>query len=576
MRPASASYLVLGALCGGVLLLPVTAFSQTAPTTLQSSPIPNIKPETPPNLGAGLPNFQPLTAEGKLPSAMIQVGTVTVIGGTAFPQAQLNQLVAGLAGQRVALSKIEDTRLALVALYRKQGFVLSTVSMDIDGKGDVRFIITEGHIVQVKLSDDIGPVGSLVLRFLNHLTNERPVSEASLEHWLLLAQQIPGVSVHAVLQADSDDPGALTLVAEVAKQTVSALATADNRGFQDTGPEEGLGVFDINSVTSLGDQTEVSLFHTAGNTDNFGQVSESFFVGSSGLRIKLYGGAGRAQPYGTLANAHYRSFLEVYGGQVSYPLLLRRNQALTVTFHADGTQNLIYTEGFRTSSESVRVARLASQYAWQDLWAGTQRSAVSVFDIQFSQGIPAFGAAPDGRALGVSGRYREKQDFWKLNASIARVQTLLTPAPDTTLSLRVEAGGQFSNNILPGGEEFNLGGARYTRGFYAGEVSGDKAVYATAELQLNTGASFNIFKLPVDFGAQFYAFYDYGESWVNLSTDLRHRLESAGVGVRLGLTQHLELDGEYVHRLTPQLDAGNPTSMPLPEHIFYWGITARY
>ncbi len=576
MRQASASYLVLGALCGGILLSPVTAFSQAAPTTLQASPIPNIEPQSPPNLGNALPSFQPLTAEGKLPSAMIQVGTVTVIGGTAFPQAQLNQLAAGLAGQQVALSKIEDTRLALVALYRKQGFVLSTVSMDINGKGDVRFIITEGHIVQVKLSDDIGPVGALVLRFLDHLTAERPVSEASLEHWLLLAQQIPGISVHAVLQADSDDPGALTLVAEVAKQTVSALMTADNRGFQDTGPAEGLAVFDINSVTSLGDQTEVSLFHTSGSTDNFGQVSESFFLGSRGLRIKLYGGAGRALPYGTLSDADYRSFLEVYGGQVSYPLLLRRNQALTATFHADGTQNLIFTHGFRTSTESVRAARLASQYAWQDLWAGMQRSAVSIFNIQISQGVPAFGAAPDGRQFGISGRYREKQDFWKLNASISRVQTLLTPAPDTTLALRLEAGGQFTNDILPGGEEFSLGGAHYTRGFYAGQVSGDKALYTTAELELNTGASFNIFKLPVDFGAQFYAFYDYGETWVNLSTDLRHRLESTGAGVRLGLTQHLELDGEYVHRLTPQLDAGNPTSQPLPENIIYWGVTARY
>ena len=78
-------------------------------------------------------------------------------------------------------------------------------------------------------------------------------------------QQIPGVSVQAVLQAETDDPGALTLVAEVSKQNVSGLITADNRGFDETGPAEGLLVADLNSMTAMGDQTEVSLFHTSGS-----------------------------------------------------------------------------------------------------------------------------------------------------------------------------------------------------------------------------------------------------------------------------------------------------------------------
>src|ERR1700731_4691633 len=176
-------------------------------------------------------------------------------------------MTGGLAGQAVLLPKLEAARRALLDLYRSHGFILTTVSMDIDAAGNVRFIITEGRIVAVKLSQDIGPAGTMVLRFLNHLTEERPVKEASLERWLLLAQQIPGISVQAVLQADPDDPGALTLVAEVSKQNVSGLVTADNRGFKETGPAEALMVADLNSMTAYGDQTEVSLFHTSGSTD---------------------------------------------------------------------------------------------------------------------------------------------------------------------------------------------------------------------------------------------------------------------------------------------------------------------
>ena len=39
--------------------------------------------------------------------------------------------------------------------------------------------------------------------------------------------------------------------------------------------------------------------------------------------------------------------------------------------------------------------------------------------------------------------------------------------------------GQWSGNVLPPAEQFYLGGARFTRGYYAGQVPGDKALAAT-------------------------------------------------------------------------------------------------
>jgi len=558
-----------------ILIVPGMALASGI-SALQSSPLSHIAPVTPPPLGRGLPNFQTPSTEGTLPAVMIPVGSVTIIGATAFSSVQLDALTAGIAHRQVPLSRLESARRGLVALYRDRGFVLSTVSMDIDAQGNVRYIVTEGHIVAVLLSQNIGPVGNLVLAFLDHLTDERPVSEASLERWLLLAQQIPGISVHAVLQSDSDDPGALTLVAEVSRQTISLLGTADNRAFPETGPAEGLGVVDFNSFTALGDQTEISLFHTSGNTDNFGQAAESFFIGKDGLRLRLYGGAGRAWPSGTLREADYQNSIEVFGAALSYPVLLRRNQSLNLSLHFDGTDNLASTEDLRAGSDNVRAVRLFSQYAWQDLWLGDSRSGISVINFGESEGLPILGAAPDGRAVGVSSRFDEKTDFWKLNFSISRIQTLLNPFPQSTVALRLEAGGQYTDDILPSAEEFELGGSRFTRGYYSGEVTGDTALYATAELQFNTGARFNILALPVDLGAQFYSFYDYGESWSNLTSDLNHRLASAGLGVRLGITQQIEIDGEMDKRLVTQLDAADPNNPPLSGTAIYWGATVRY
>jgi hemolysin activation/secretion protein len=577
--PLSVAILATGSGLTVSVLTTGTAYAQQVPPNVpavpQQSPLNHIAPAPAPPLGA-VPNFAPSTTEAQLPQASIPVRSVTIIGATAFPPAALNAATRGLVNQTVPLTQIEASRRALVDLYRGHGFVLTTVSLDIDAQGNVRYIVTEGRIVAVKLSQDIGPVGTLVLRFLSHLTEERPVSEAALEHWLLLAQQIPGVSVHAVLQADASDPGALTLVAEVTKQNTSAFFTTDNRGFDETGPAEGLGVVDVNSLTSLGDQTEFSIFHTSGGTDNFGQASTSAFIGSDGLRLKLYGGTGRANPGGVLRQIHYNSSITVFGAQLSYPLILKRNQSLTASLRFDGIENNINANGARTSFDSLRVARLASQYAVQDLLLGDDRNALNIVNVQVSQGLPILGASRNGRPAGVAGRAGEHVDFWKVNGSVGRTQTLFQPFDDATVALRVEAGGQYAGVVLPSEEEFTLGGSRFTRGFYSGEVVGDKGAYATAELQLNTGYDFSVLSTDIDLGVQYYAFYDWGETWSNLKTDLNYRLRSGGAGVRIGLTRYLEVDGEFVKRLTTQLAPATYGNAPLKNTMIYWGVTARY
>ena len=90
------------------------------------------------------------------------------------------------------------------------------------------------------------------------------------------------------------------------------MLTADNRGFRQTGPQEGLLIFDFNSFTQLGEKTEASIYHTAGNTQNFGQVSTEVFAGGSGLRIRIYAGYGQANPSDFLRTVDYQGFTTTF------------------------------------------------------------------------------------------------------------------------------------------------------------------------------------------------------------------------------------------------------------------------
>ena len=190
--------------------MPTPVLAQPAPNPRampQGSPIPRALPPAPPSTapGTALPALPP--PGGEVPNRTVHVTDVSVDGVTAFPAADIARYTEGLTGPAVPLPKIDAARQAILQHYRSAGYVLSTVSANLDTVGHLRFVVTEGRIASVKLDGDIGPAGVQVLRFLNQLTKVQPINSATLERYLLLAQDVPGVTLRAVLQPSADDPG---------------------------------------------------------------------------------------------------------------------------------------------------------------------------------------------------------------------------------------------------------------------------------------------------------------------------------------------------------------------------------
>ena len=146
---------------------------------------------------------------------------------------------------------------------------------------------------------------------------------------------------------------------------------------------------------------------------------------------------------------------------------------------------------------------------------------------RISQGLKLLGASTNGDSA-TSPRPGEQTGFTKFNFEASRTQTLFAPWEGASVGLMGLLTGQWSDNILPPAEQFYLGGSRFTRGYYAGQVPGDKALAATVELQLNTGFETTLFGKSFDISTQFYLFYDWGETWQNLSTDHAAMINSAG------------------------------------------------
>lgn len=263
------------------------------------SPLPGIVVPEPPRLAPSLPRpAAPTEVAPSQEGAAHPITDVVVDGVTAFPPDTVARLTSALTGPAVAEGQIENARRALTDLYRSEGYVYTTVRAIITAT-QLRIQVVEGYVADVKLDGDIGPAGVQVLRFLNHLVGQVPLRTAELERWLLLAQDVPGLTVRSVLNPSTGDPGALTLVAQVSRDPFSGYVSADNRAFVLAGPEQALAVANFDSFSAYGERTQLSLFRTFNSTNIFGQASEEVFLGGSGLKLKIYGGAGEATPLRT-------------------------------------------------------------------------------------------------------------------------------------------------------------------------------------------------------------------------------------------------------------------------------------
>lgn len=577
--PAKLACLALaGSLCAGVAHAQVPA---RLPVPPQGSPLPGLAAPDVPNLAPGLSRPPPPSAPAETSTgATHPIATLVVDGVTAFSPAAVSALTGRLTGPAVPEGQIEASRRALVDLYRSQGYVYTTVRAIIHGT-ELRFQVVEGYVAAVKLDGDIGPAGLQVLRFLNHLVGEIPLKTTELERWLLLAQDIPGLTVRSVLNPSLGDPGALTLVAQVSRRVTSGYVSADNRAFNLAGPEEGLGVFNIDSLTEFGERTQLSMFGAFDGTNIFGQLSEEMYLGGSGLKLKLYGGIGNSTPSGALATIGYDGETRVFGGQLSYPMVRARTESLNLTAAFDATESDIQNDlgpggtSVRSSFDSLRMLRFGADYALLDTILGPERSGLNALSAKLTQGLTLFGALPNGDTTTPPARVGEKIDFTKISGEISRTQTLFHPYADATIAFAGAISGQYATELLPPSEKFYLGGPTFNRGYYYGQVSGDKAVTISAELRLNTPLPLSN-KMPFEIKSQFYLFYGWGAAWQNTPLESDVTLRSAGTGVRLFIAHSTEVDLEGVYRISLFPNGQGPDVSPLNSEAFYWQVLQRF
>jgi hemolysin activation/secretion protein len=551
-------------------------FGGAAPAIV--SPVPRVTPPPQPEIvPPAAPAPPPAVAVPEGPP--VRVDQVRVEGVTVYDPATLEPLYADLVGATVPRSRLAEVVEALQTRYRADGYILTVVrgrNEVVNGRNVFVLQAIEGYIGSVKLDGDIGPAGTLVYGFLDNLTTIRPVQNADLERYLLLAQDVPGVTVRAVLHRSENQPGAVELIAQLSRKPFSAFYQYDNRGSPEVGPNEMLAAGAANSFTSFGEQLQALFFNTFNREQIFGQVNASAFLGTSGLKFLGYFGRGNSKPGGALTGTGFDSNLQVSDLGLSYPLIRSRrlNLSLNGLFYTyDSPIDLTGPTGAPTlSSEShLRILRAGGALDFQDAVAFDLPAATQGV-LFVSQGLTALGASSNNAAL--PARPNNRIDFTKMTGELTRVQNLATFG-DVGTALKLSIGGQYTGDILPPSEKFYLGGNRFGRGYWYGQITGDRAIGSTVELQINKGFT----DVPLlgperRLDVQLYGFWDTGFTYNLAAGDLNQNIKSLGLGVRSDLTEWLFVELEGVHRLVLQPNGANTNT--LAGYAGYARVVVRY
>ena len=519
-----------------LVLMPAVAAAQAIPSTAapgrerQQIAPPAPGPQAQPTATVTLPStVAPAGAE----SVMLTISRIVITGATVYGEADLAPLYADLVGHVVPLAAVYELARRITAKYGAAGYVLSRAIVPPQNFGRhgavVHLQVIEGYIDNV-----IWPMEKLA-RYRNFFDDytariiaDRPTNVRTLERYLLLANDLPGLKFATTLKPSPTHPNASTLIVEVTEKRIDAIARIDNRGTEARGPWQYLGSATVNNILGAHEAFTVTYAGTF-QIEELQYLAASYrqVLTSEGLTAFVNASHGFGRP-GTqlLRDIDYRTRSTIVEGGLSYPVIRTREKNLILTALAFMTNDDSFNTAGPFTHDRLRGFRLKADGDWADSFLG-----INQVNVTFSQGIHGLGSTdnPDPNValppLPTSSTKSGRVDFDKIEGTFARTQPLFAG-----FSAFVAAYGQYAFTPLLISEQCSYGGRFFGRAFDPSQLLGDHCWMALGEVRYDIPNS--IKQLTK---AQLYAYADHGETY-NIDpaagTPTHQHGSSVGVGGR--------------------------------------------
>ena len=475
---------------------------------------------------------------------------MVIKGSTLYSRDRFSKLFKKYMRKRISLGHVYEIAQTITNMYRHDGYILSkaVVRSQQADKGIIRIDIIEGFVGKVNIQGDVAGPRKLLNSYRKKLLNSKPLLAKDLERYLLLVDDLPGLSVKSVLTPSEVQLGANDLTLILASKKYDGSRGVDNGSSKFNGPIQVSGITNANSLLGLYKKIGFQAVVTK-HIDEL-RFFNRFYempVSSEGAKIYFSTAGNKSQPGTDLEEIKVKGGSPNFMLKATHPFIRSKSKNLYANFsfiHRNSTTKFL---GETDSEDKLRIANLGLSYDFVDDYRG-----VNLLSINWSQGFGFSGARGTGspnliNREGTSG-------FTKFSGEVLRLQPLAA-----SWILLGGVSWQYALDKLLASEEFGLGGSQFGRGSNFSEITGDHGVAFKLALQ----RVFEINKAYIK-DIKAYTFFDYGTVWNRLKTSTdssKQDLSSIGLGFRFNLTDrlsgYLELDKPFNRKVSAEGNQGS-------------------
>jgi len=487
----------------------------------------------------------------------LRIRAIRIDGSTVYSQDELRLLYQDLIGPEVSLSAVYDLAQRITTKYGIDGYVLSRAIVPpqnlTKGGAVIHIRVIEGYVDKVVWPESLARFRDFFSYYTAKIIADRPSNVRTLERYLLLAGDLPGLKFSTSLKASEKNPNAATLLVEATYKPVDAMAQINNRGTPARGPLQYVGTLTANNFLGANDAFTVTYAGVVPTRElNYIAANYKQVLTAEGLAAFVnvsdgFGKPGTAQ----LEMLQYKT-KTLYGDTgLSYPVIRTREKNLTLTglfFASDSDSD---TFGQRFQEDRIRGTRFKVDADIADAWRG-----INQFNVTVSQGINGLGSTSDNNPMAsVLGGHT---DFTKIEGSANRTQPLFG-----MFSAYLAGYGQYATTALLTPEQCSFGGRFFGRAFDPSQVLGDSCYMGNAELRYDLPLVWQLSQ------AQLYAFTDGAELFnhvTSFAVPSWQHAASAGAGLRLGWLTNVNAD----------LTVAKAIDGPRDDTRFFFAVTGKY
>ncbi|RDI40052.1 ShlB/FhaC/HecB family hemolysin secretion/activation protein [Aquicella lusitana] len=486
----------------------------------------------------------PLGAEAE--KIKFQLNGVILDGNRVFSDQQLKLLYQDKIGKTISVAELFNIVQSITNFYRNNGYIISRAILPPQHvkNGVVRIQIIEGFIDKVDVAGNPRGAKCLVKAYGENIRACPPLAIKRMEKYLLLANEIPGTTVRAVLSPSKTTTGAADLSLVTENKPIGGYVSYDNYGTRYIGPQQMTGNIALNSMIASGDATQFTYTKTPkGKELTYTDLNYNLPVGDEGIRgLFGYTRAG-THPLFVLQPSQIDGLTNNYYTTFQFPMIRTRTESFTFRTGFNYLDSRVTTFDEPLYADHLRNLDLGFSYNFADRFYGA-----NLISADLRQGLPILGYTSDTNvATAETSRPGGRGAYTKIMLQLSRLQAVKGP-----FSVYGIFSGQWAFNPLLSSEQFTFGGPILGRGYDVAELIGDRGVAGSLEARYDLAITRLLTNL------QIYIFYDAGMIWNMLNIEGTPRKQSAtstGIGTRFFITKYISGNLMWTQTLTKEVAA---------------------